>query len=188
MARREERESLIASLLASYIPDDPDEIRYRTDMLRLAARGDITARDHFDPGHFTASAFVLHPSEPKVALVHHAKIRKWVQPGGHIDPGETPEGAARREVLEEIGLGDLASLGSGLFDIDIHAFPGGVGSDPGHLHFDLRMAYRSLQDEMTPNSEVLEAVWVPLAEAGGIPLDRSVARPMAKLRTLLEAG
>jgi len=42
--------------------------------------------------------------EGKVLLMHHAKLDKWLFPGGHIDPNETPDDAAKREVKEETGL------------------------------------------------------------------------------------
>src|SRR5699024_6016462 len=56
------------------------------------------------PRHLTASAIVIDGPGDHVALVWHRKGRFWVQPGGHLEPGETSFAqAARREVAEEIG-------------------------------------------------------------------------------------
>lgn len=51
---------------------------------------------------FTATAYIL--EERKILLLPHAKIGKWLPPGGHIEKGETPIEAVKREVLEETGL------------------------------------------------------------------------------------
>ena len=54
------------------------------------------------PKHFTASALVVNGE--KVLLVLHKKFGKWLYPGGHIDPMETPDEAVLREIREETGL------------------------------------------------------------------------------------
>jgi len=51
---------------------------------------------------FTATTFVVH--EGCVLLHEHAKLRKILPPGGHIETNELPEEAALREVYEETGL------------------------------------------------------------------------------------
>ncbi|HSX10850.1 MAG TPA: NUDIX domain-containing protein [Chlamydiales bacterium] len=51
---------------------------------------------------FTATVYIFHQN--KVLLHRHAKLGKWLPPGGHIEPNETPPEAARREVREETGL------------------------------------------------------------------------------------
>ena len=50
---------------------------------------------------FTASAIVVH--DRRALLVDHPGLGRWIQPGGHIEPRETPDEAARREVREETG-------------------------------------------------------------------------------------
>jgi 8-oxo-dGTP pyrophosphatase MutT (NUDIX family) len=40
----------------------------------------------------------------EVLLVRRADDGRWAMPGGWVDPGETPDQAVVREVLEETGL------------------------------------------------------------------------------------
>ncbi|MCC6943218.1 MAG: NUDIX domain-containing protein [Thermomicrobiales bacterium] len=51
---------------------------------------------------FTVAVFVV--SDGKVLLHFHKKLQRWLPPGGHIEPGELPDSAAVREVLEETGI------------------------------------------------------------------------------------
>jgi len=43
-------------------------------------------------------------ADKKILLMHHAKLDKWLFPGGHIEQNETPDDAILREVREETGL------------------------------------------------------------------------------------
>lgn len=51
---------------------------------------------------FTVAIFVVH--QQRVLLHWHRKLRRWLPPGGHIEPGELPDDAAIRETAEECGL------------------------------------------------------------------------------------
>lgn len=69
--------------------------------------------------------------EGRVLLGHRHPDRRWYPGcwdliGGHVEAGETPEAAARRECLEEVGVvvDDLRplALASGIATIEVHAF------------------------------------------------------------------
>lgn len=89
-----------------------------------------------DPTHVTASGVVIGPRG--VVLLEHKRLGFWLQPGGHVDPGEAPWAAALRESEEETGLacafdGPVDADGAPpLVHVDVHA--GGRG----HTHLDLR--------------------------------------------------
>lgn len=51
---------------------------------------------------FCATTYII--DEERVLLVFHKKLKKWLPPGGHLDPNETPAEGARREAFEETGL------------------------------------------------------------------------------------
>jgi 8-oxo-dGTP pyrophosphatase MutT (NUDIX family) len=62
-------------------------------------------------GHITASAAVLDEDGRHVILTLHRKIGRWLQLGGHCEPGDvTLAAAALREATEESGVTGLVLL------------------------------------------------------------------------------
>ena len=51
---------------------------------------------------FTATVYII--EQERVLLIRHRKLNKWLPPGGHLDPNETPVEGARREAREETGI------------------------------------------------------------------------------------
>jgi len=94
-------------------------------------------------GHLTASAWVLDRTLTHVAMIHHRKLDKWLQPGGHIEETDVSlRAAAEREVTEEIGLSRFVARADDaqIFDVDVHPIPA-RGDVPAHFHYDLRFLF-----------------------------------------------
>ena len=148
---------------------------------------DPFSREAFVPGHLTASAFVVDASRQHVLLILHAKLGRWLQPGGHIEPDDGDLlAAARREVQEETGLGDLQLLAAP-FDLDVHSIPARK-EDPAHLHFDVRFLFETAEKRATPATDATAAQWVALDAVACIDSDESVLRAVRKIMRLHRAA
>src|SRR5512145_2862034 len=95
----------LQQILSRHEPGDEAEA---DDLARIRAFVSLHAQP-FDrtiaQGHLTGSAMVLTRGGQRVLLLFHEKLRRWLQPGGHAEPGETQgEAIALREALEETGL------------------------------------------------------------------------------------
>jgi len=119
--------------------------------------------DVADPVHVTGSGIVVGPRG--VVLLRHRRLGIWLQPGGHLDAGETPWEAALRESREETGLevrfADVDTDGVPvLAHVDVHH--GGRG----HTHLDLRYVLDGgAADPVPPPGESQEIGWFPWDEA-----------------------
>jgi 8-oxo-dGTP pyrophosphatase MutT (NUDIX family) len=130
------RESLVA-LLARHVPADGLEADHLERMRAFARDLDDPLSREEPVAHFTASALVVDPPRERTFLIHHGKLGRWLQPGGHIEPEDnTALGAALREAREETGFAVDPAAEEPL-DVDVHEFPARDGR-PAHLHLDIR--------------------------------------------------
>lgn len=156
------RQELI-QILNQYTTSFQEERRFVTQFLELLQSPRCFHRDHL-PGHVTASAWIVDEEKKNALLVHHAKLNKWLQPGGHADGDEDVVNVATREVEEETGLSNLSLLVPGIFDLDIHPIPARKDF-PEHLHYDIRFAFiASRKEELKISDESNDLKWINLKE------------------------
>lgn len=148
----------------------------------LSRRPDAFLRSCLE-GHITGSAFIVDSSRSRTLFVHHVKLDRWLQPGGHCEEGETAFEAACREAKEETGLEVSPLLGGELFDIDIHAIPARA-EVPAHLHYDLRYLFSAQEGAERASAESHALRWLAFAEAPALNPEESIRRPIAKLEEL----
>jgi 8-oxo-dGTP pyrophosphatase MutT (NUDIX family) len=140
----------------------------------LAAHDDAMWRACVD-GHLTASAIVVAADRSSVLLTLHPKFDRWLQMGGHCEPGDTClRAAAAREALEESGIPGL-ELSPVPVRLDRHR----VGCHGGAWHLDVQyVALAPTDAEHVISDESLELRWWPV-DALPDDTDDSVRRLVA---------
>ncbi len=166
----------LAAALDDYLARHPEEFEVVADFdVFLASHAAVFERSHA-VGHFTGSAWLVSGGGERVLLMHHRKLDRWLQPGGHADGDGDLMRVALREAQEETGVAGLRAEG-GIFDIDRHRIPA-RGDEAEHWHYDVRYVVRAGADErFTVNQESRALTWRSVAEvAKDQGLDLSLRR------------
>jgi 8-oxo-dGTP pyrophosphatase MutT (NUDIX family) len=171
--------------LRRYVPSDAREGEMRDRVVALIeADGEAAFTRANLRGHITASAWIVDPERTRAVLLHHRKLDRWLQLGGHVDGEFDVRASAEREAREESGLQELRSLGAGIYDIDVHVIPA-RGVEPEHEHHDLRFAFEAdPREPLVRNDESHEVRWIALAEIESYTIDESVRRLVRKMPRL----
>jgi 8-oxo-dGTP pyrophosphatase MutT (NUDIX family) len=126
-------------------------------------------------GHFTGSAWIVHPTSEQVLLTHHRKLNKWLQLGGHADGVENLLTVALSEAHEESGIDGFEVIQASIYDVDIHVIPARK-SDPEHLHYDVRYLFRAQSDHYIISNESHDLAWVAVSDIALLTSEESMLR------------
>ncbi len=173
-------------LLEDYAQRHPEEAAM---VARIRQLVDSHA-DCFDrtclPGHITGSAWVVSSDGNRHLLLHHRKLDRWLQPGGHADGDANVARVALREAVEESGIPSLRLAQETLLDVDVHLIPARYSGDgtlleAAHEHHDLRFLVQAEGDDpIIVSDESHDVQWLTPEQVAGKTNETSVLRLLTK--------
>jgi 8-oxo-dGTP pyrophosphatase MutT (NUDIX family) len=180
------------ALLAAHEAADDKEREDLAAMRAFAASLDEPFSRAQWPAHFTGSAVVVTPDGARVCLVLHAKLGRWLQPGGHADPsdGGSMEATALREAREETGCEvALHPAAPRPLDVDVHVIPARK-AEPEHRHLDVRYLVVAANPEALAHdaAESHGAQWLSWDEALARADEAPLRRMLLKARAVAQPG
>lgn len=158
-------------------PSDPAALKSRDLTLDLLIHTPSPfSRYQYGPGHVTATGLVLAVDGERLLLIHHARLNRWLLPGGHVEEHDKELWrAALREVIEETGVA-LPEEPGPLVGIDVHSIPP-KKKEPYHLHHDLIFHFRAQADDYRLSWESRAIAWAhpDFFDFYGVPRNVSLA-------------
>ncbi|WP_081880883.1 NUDIX hydrolase [Prescottella defluvii] len=128
----------VYDLVANIEPLDNLEREHISDSLAWIERTDDIfrrAKPATPPRHLVSYTVVVDPSDQSVFLVDHIRSGLQLPTGGHVEPGEHPMVAARRETREELGIeADFTVAGTEPLFLTVTAT---VGANNNHVDVSL---------------------------------------------------
>ena len=170
----------LALLLNQHTSSYPEEDVYRAMMIDFLSHHEDAFERSCSLGHFTGSAWIVNQQKTKVLMLHHAKLNKWLQLGGHCDGSPEIFEVALKEAKEESGLSTIMPLSEAIYDIDIHLIPARPNEN-SHYHYDVRFLMSADSDQpLVMNHEAKALTWVPLEKVHEKSQERSILRMVEK--------
>lgn len=151
-----------AAELRAWDPPDPGQQGLRHALLAfIDARPEDACSRSCVPGHLTASALVVDAAAEHTLLTLHPRVGRWIQLGGHCEPGDPSlAGAALREATEESGMDGLV-IDPEPLHVDVHPITCSLGLPTRHL--DVRFLVRAPAGAVPRISEESDDLrWWPL--------------------------
>lgn len=151
---------MLLTLLKNYHPAATEEIEYKERMIKFIHEHPECFERSLAVGHITASAWLLSKNRTQALLMHHAKLNRWTQLGGHCDGVADALQVAIKEAQEESGIMAIQPLSTAIFDIDIHLIPANI-REAEHYHYDVRFLLGvASNEEVVQNAESKELRWI----------------------------
>ena len=173
----------VLKLLQQHQSGHAEEIAFRDRTIDFVKANENFHLRTTEAGHVTASAWVVNAERTHALLIHHKKLDRWFQMGGHIEVQDaTLAEAALREAREESGLESPALLSEAVYDIDVHEIPEKNGVK-AHWHFDVRfLMVADMHEPLLQSDEVKDIRWFNLDELSSKPMEQSLRRMVEKVR------
>ncbi|CAN5378825.1 NUDIX hydrolase [soil metagenome] len=178
------RQPLLA-LLQQHSPSDANELAMTQATIEFVEANPDAFERSLLTGHITGSAWIVSPDRQQILLIHHRKLDRWLQPGGHADGDPDVAAVALREAREETGLTSLKLVSPAIFDVDIHPIPA-RGDVPEHLHYDVRFLLEADPNEPFGDSDEIKNIrWFSLEMIDNYTDSESICRMIRKNVTKL---
>jgi ADP-ribose pyrophosphatase YjhB (NUDIX family) len=169
----------LLKLLEDYQPEDIQQAWAQSEISRFVTENKNCFERALEIGHVTASGWLLNCAGSHALLMHHVKMNRWIQPGGHCDGDPDVLAVALKEAREESGIKKVMCVSPHIFDLDVHSIPA-LGNIKEHFHYDVRFLLQAVGcDALAQNEESKGLMWV--GKGDPLPTDEySVVRLFKK--------
>jgi 8-oxo-dGTP pyrophosphatase MutT (NUDIX family) len=170
----------IRNEVAAIRPLDALEASHRDDALAWIDSGAELcrlAKPATPPKHLVS--YFAAVADQQILLVDHRLARLWLPTGGHVEPGEHPRDAVRRELREELGIAPGQEIGEPLMITCTTT----VGETAGHTDVSLWYVIEIPRSSQVSHdsSEFAEVRWFPWDDVPVHRADPHLRRFLSKL-------